>query len=91
MKRPALVGAIAGVTIPTLWMIAYHSNSAFADWWPEAPGWIENARLLLWPTAIVLIADPLDKNVALWIISAALNGGIYALVGAIFGVLISRK
>lgn len=91
MRRYILIATMLGVTGPVLWMLAYHKSSAFADWWFGAPGWIEYIRSALWPTAIMLMADPLDKNVALWIAATMLNGAIYALLGALIWFSIHRR
>lgn len=92
MKRPALVFALVGLGIPVVWMSLYHATSWFAGWWYGAPLWGETLLLALWPSSFLLIADPLDNNVVLWVVSAAINAALYALVGSLlFQALLRRK
>lgn len=83
MKVIALAGLV-GTVIPSIWMALYHGSPAFAKWWFEAPSFVELIRLLLWPTSLLLMADPLDQNVTLWIVSIALNALIYVMVVCVF-------
>ena len=62
-------------------MAIYHGSPMFAGWWLRAPHWVETVRLTVWPSAILLIADPLDNNVLLWVVSAVANAAVYAVVG----------
>jgi hypothetical protein len=91
MKRIPQIAAVVGVAIPSAWMLIYHNNTMFSGWWLDAPNWVENVRLILWPTAIMLIADPHDKNVGLWVASAILNGVIYAFLGLLFNSIFRGK
>lgn len=80
MKRYVFAAVLVGVALPGVWMWIYHANPSFGTWWLHSPGWVETARLVLWPSALLLIADPLDNNVSLWIASALSNGALYGLV-----------
>jgi hypothetical protein len=78
------VAGFMGTAIPSVWMALYHGSPAFARWWIEAPSYVEIARLLLWPTSLLLIADPFDENVALGIASIALNAVVYVTLAGLF-------
>jgi hypothetical protein len=82
MKRAVLAFALIGLGIPTVWMVIYHTSPMFAKWWLTLPDWVDTLRLVIWPSAILLVADPLDENIVLWVISAALNALLYAMLGA---------
>ena len=81
MRRSVVAFALVGLAIPVIWMAIYHNSPTFAGWWLKAPHWVETLRLTAWPSAILLIADPLDNNVLLWIVSAVANAAVYAIVG----------
>lgn len=81
MRRPIIAFALVGLAIPVIWMAIYHNSPSFAAWWLKAPHWVETLRLAAWPSAILLIADPLDNNLLLWIASAFTNAVVYAVVG----------
>lgn len=81
MLRPIIIFALVGLAIPVIWMAAYLNLPLFAAWWLQAPHWVETLRLAAWPSAILLIADPLDDNVLLWVASAVTNAAVYAIVG----------
>lgn len=83
LKRITVAGLV-GVAIPSVWLGMYHRSPEFARWWIEAPSFIEMARLLLWPTSLLLIADPRDSNMPLWIVSIVSNGLIYIGVISVF-------
>lgn len=91
MKRIVVAFALVGLGIPVTWMLAYHGSAAFAEWWLKAPHWVDSLRLAVWPSAILLIADPLDNNVMLWAVSAAINGAIYALIGSLLCVVLRHR
>ena len=92
MKRHVLVFALVGLGIPLVWMSLYHTTSWFAEWWLKGPLWGETLLLAVWPSSILLIADPLDSNLFLWVVSAAINAAIYALVGGLLlHALLRRK
>jgi hypothetical protein len=91
MKRLALWFAIAGLIVPTAWMSLYHLLPGFAKWWYGTPAWAETVLLTVWPSSILLAADPMDDNIDLWVISAAINAGLYAFVGGVIVAAFSRK
>ena len=91
MKRLVLFFALVGLGIPVVWKLAYHYSAPFAEWWLQAPDWVETLRLALWPSALLLIADPLDSNVALWIVSVAINAATYGLIGGLLHAVLRRR
>lgn len=75
--RIAAVAAVIGVIIPLL-CLAIDATSQ-TGWWPK---WI----LLIWPTSYMLIATSGIKDLSAYMIiafSIAMNGAVYAGVGAI--------
>ena len=91
MWRVTLWFSLVGLSIPVVWMSLYHLVPGFAQWWYETPTWVETLLLAVWPSSLLLVADPLDDNVSLWVVSAAVNFGLYALVGSIIVAVFSRK
>jgi hypothetical protein len=91
MRRATLWFSLVGLGIPVVWMSLYHLVPGFPKWWYGTPTWIETMLLVVWPSSILLVADPLDQNVGLWVTSAAINFGLYALIGSITVVALSRK
>lgn len=91
MKRLVLSFALVGLGIPVLWMSLYHTTSWFAGWWLRTPLSGETLLLVVWPSAIFLIADPLDSNVVLWVVSAAINAAIYALIEGLLHAVLRRR
>jgi hypothetical protein len=73
-------------------MALYHGSPSFAKWWYSTPVWVETLLLAVWPSSILLVADPMDNNVVLWAVSAAVNSAVYALVGSVLlHVLLRRR
>jgi uncharacterized protein (TIGR03382 family) len=91
MKRHVLAFALVGLGIPVVWMSLYHATSWFAGWWLNGPLWGETLLLAVWPSSILLVADPMDNNVGLWAASAAINSAIYAVVGGLLVSALSRR
>lgn len=91
MKRLVIALACVGLFIPIVWMTLYHQSASFAQWWFAAPHWVETARLVLWPSAILLMADPHDSNVSLWVVSALTNAALYAVVASLVGHALQRR
>ena len=89
-KRYILLAAALGGLLPALWMLLYHSNASFGRWWIQAPSWVETVRTVLWPTAILLLADPHDTNAALRVVSALSNAVLYAVAACIVSRCIAR-
>lgn len=91
MRRTTLWFSLAGLSIPVVWMSLYHLVPGFAKWWYGTPTWMETILLTVWPSSILLLADPLDEKIGLWVMSAAINLGLYALIGSIISAAFSRK
>jgi uncharacterized membrane protein SirB2 len=91
MNRLVIVLGCVGLFIPVVWMILYHQSPSFAQWWFAAPHWVETVRLVLWPSAILLMADPHDSNVALWVVSAVTNAALYAALASFVGQALRRR
>src|SRR4051812_10712877 len=84
----------AGVLIPTIWFAFYwglgqHNESVTT--WLLRNTWVETTKLMLWPSSILMLADPEDTSVALPVLSVALNAGLYALVGWLLWIGLSRS
>ena len=75
--------ALVGLLLPCVWIALYFWVQAFNAWVYSAPIWVGTVRLVLWPSAILLVADPMENNPTLWVVSVALNGTIYFVVGHI--------
>lgn len=91
MKRLIVAVTCLGLFVPIVWMTLYHQSASFAQWWFAAPQWIEAVRLVLWPSAILLMADPQDSNVSLWVVSALINAALYAVVASLVGHALYRR
>lgn len=83
MSRKALWFALVGLLLPCVWIALYFWMPAFDAWVYSAPTWIGTLRLFLWPSAILLVADPLENNPTLWVVSVVVNGVLYFVVGSI--------
>ena len=83
--------ALAGILLPCVWIALYFWVPAFNAWVYASPTWIGTLRLVLWPSAILLVADPMENNPTLWIVSVALNGVFYFVVGLIFARVVGRN
>lgn len=91
MRRVTLWFSLVGLSIPVVWMSLYHLVPGFAKWWYGTPIWAETLLLAVWPSSILLVSYPLDENLGLWVVSAVVNLGLYAVVGSIIVAAISRK
>ena len=74
-----------------VWMSLYHFLPGFTKWWYGTPGWAESLLLFVWPSSILLLADPMDGDFGLWLLSAAVNFGLYAFVGGVISAFIYRR
>ena len=83
MSRKPILLALVGLLLPCAWIALYFWVPAFNAWVYSAPTWVGTLRLVLWPSAILLVADPLETNPTLWVVSVALNGALYLVVGAV--------
>jgi hypothetical protein len=54
-------------------------NPAFWDWAMTVP--LDGVMLTLWPSSIMLMADPNDESIAIPVFSIAVNGALYAGLG----------
>lgn len=75
--------ALVGLLLPCAWIALYFWVPAFNAWVYSAPIWVGTLRLVLWPSAILLVADPMENNPTLWVVSVAMNGALYFVVGQI--------
>ena len=83
MSRKASWFALVGLMLPCAWIALYFWVPAFNAWVYSAPVWVGTLRLVLWPSAILLVADPMENNPTLWVVSVALNAALYFVVGQI--------
>lgn len=83
MSRKPIWFALVGLLLPSAWIALYFWVPAFNAWVYLAPTWVGTLRLVLWPSAILLVADPLETNPTLWVVSVALNGALYFFVGSV--------
>jgi hypothetical protein len=75
--RFAVIAAVIGVIIPLLFLVVDALSQT--GWWPK---WI----LFVWPTSYMLIATSGIKDLSAYMLialSIAVNGAVYAGVGAI--------
>lgn len=73
------VGTASGVVVAILWLLTYHFGP---------PDLTQNIAaililLLIWPSSILLIADPTDSNTSLQVVAVALNGVFYGGLGGL--------
>lgn len=83
MPSKALGFSFAGVLLPCVWIALYFWVPAFYAWVYTAPAWVGTLRLLLWPSAILLVADPMENNPTLWVVSVVVNGVLYFVIGSV--------
>ena len=83
MSRKPSWFALVGLLLPCAWIAMYFWVPAFNAWVYSTPTWVGTLRLVLWPSAILLVADPMENNPTLWVASVALNGALYFVVGQI--------
>ena len=83
MLRKAGWFALVGLVLPCTWITLYFWVPEFNAWVYSAPVWIGTLRLVLWPSAILLVADPMENTPTLWVVSVALNGVLYFVVGQV--------
>jgi hypothetical protein len=89
MSRKASWFALVGLVLPCVWIALYFGVPTFNAWVYSAPIWVGTLRLVLWPSAILLVADPMENTPTLWVVSVALNGALYFVVGE--GVARARR
>ena len=89
MKRGALIGAFVGGAIPIMVWVAYMFFGYMAG----------SETVILWPSSIVLLglekSPGLAFSVAVWVVSAFINVGLYALLGLcvawLFGLAVAAS
>jgi hypothetical protein len=91
MRRFVLCFAAAGFLLPASWFAIYHLSPRFEAWWYGAPSWLGRLLLAIWPSWLLMLADPDDKSLILPIVSATLNAGTYGLLGALLWVGFRRS
>ena len=83
--------AAIGFAIPIAWIGLYLQSSTFVSWVYNSPQWVGNVRMVVWPSALLLVADPEETNVPLWIVSIILNGLLYFLIGSIIEAAVNSR
>lgn len=85
MSKYSISFGAVGAFLPVAWIFYYVTVGAdsYAIDWLAQSAWFQNFRLMLWPSSLLLIADPNDANIPLWITSVLLNVGLYAVVGCL--------
>lgn len=83
MLRKPFWFALMGLLLPSTWIALYFWVPAFNAWVYSVPTWVGTLRLVLWPSAILLVADQMENNPTLWVVSVALNGALYFVIGHI--------
>jgi hypothetical protein len=91
MKRLVLIFTGIGAAFPLGFLAVYQLSPAFRHWWHKGPVWMESAMLAVWPSSLLLMADPEGQSVWPPIISVALNVVLYAILGWLFWIGIKRS
>jgi hypothetical protein len=76
-----LAFAAAGLILPVLWLVFYSLGGESMSRWAVNSTWFSNVLLFLWPSSVLLIADPEDTNFGLRFVSILVNVGFYGLLG----------
>lgn len=83
---------LAGMLVPTIWFGLHWLVPGFDHWWlVDAPSWLEGALLVAWPTSLLLMADPEERNIWIPLISVGLNVLLYGVVGMVLYIGRRRK
>lgn len=81
MRHMIVMMGIAGALIPITFFGFYYSLPGFSNWWYGLPWWTSVVRLLVWPSSLLMLGDPLDQSWILPAVSTALNAGLYVAIG----------
>lgn len=83
-KRFVGIASSIGAAVPVAWLFMYQFVGrvfpSLQDFLSDLPG-IDYALLILWPSSLLLIADPTNSNPGPWLQSAVANAVLYAIVG----------
>lgn len=63
MKRLVLAFMGIGAVFPLGFLAAYQLSPAFKAWWYKGPVWMEHVLLAVWPSSLLLMADPEGRSV----------------------------
>lgn len=73
-----LACAMLGTLLPTAWFVFYF---AYPEQASSAIAVGSGALVLIWPSSLLMLGDPLDENLALPLLSVAINAALYGSVG----------
>lgn len=82
-RRFVVIAVLLGLAVPLAWLTFYWSflrgNSLLISEF-MASGF-DRVLVALWPSWLLLIADPDERNITIAAASVFVNGGLYGLVG----------
>lgn len=92
--RFAMTSAAVGAGICLAWWLLYYviggSVSGVRDFIFNIPH-IDRLLLCVWPSSILLMADPTDSNLALLLFASACNVVLYGLMGRLLWAGLYRR
>jgi len=83
-----------GVAIPALWLVvqrAFLSNDPSLSYLVLSSYRIDRVLLALWPSSILLMADPEGRSVAIAAVSITANAVLYGAVGWLVWFGLNRR
>jgi hypothetical protein len=83
-----------GFLFPAAWLFLQRGHQYIemsTNDWIYSHLWIENLLIFLWPSSVLLIADPLDTDNLLAAISVLTNAVYFLFIGAMFSYLAKKK
>mgnify|MGYP001766014874 CR=1 FL=1 len=89
--RAVMISALLGAAVPVAW---YAIHATVGHRWPDVLDTMhcDVVLMVVWPSSVLLIADPLGENLDVQVMAVLGNVLLYAIVGALvwLGVLRSR-
>ncbi|MFO7604431.1 MAG: hypothetical protein R6X06_11550 [Gammaproteobacteria bacterium] len=93
-RRFTIFAALLGIVIPVIWLTTYwiflRDNPTLINWIMSS-NHTDRVLLALWPSWILMIADPLERSIAIPVISIAINALLYGILGWIVWFGLHRK
>lgn len=86
--------AAIGVAVPVLWLLVYWAvlrgdssltNSIMSGWH------FDRVLIVLWPSWLLLIADPEERSIAIPLVAIAINAVLYGGVGWLIWFGLSQR
>ncbi len=87
----ALMSLLGGV-VPIFRLALHWFVPSFTHWWlVDAPSWLQSLMLVLWPSSLLLIGDPEERNLWFPILATGVNMLLYGMVGGVIWLSRSSK